>query len=69
MGFFTDDITSAPYHVVDIIDDFHDAYWFNHKLIKMLSITMLHLNQKGLLKDHCHLWILNYVKLAIENKC
>ena len=30
---------------------------------------MLHLNQKGLLKHHYHLWILNYVKLVIENQC
>ena len=30
---------------------------------------MLHLNKKGLLKDHYHLWIPNYVKLAIENQC
>ena len=29
---------------------------------------MLHLNKKGLLKDHYHLWILNYVKLAIEDQ-
>ena len=66
---FKDDIASAPYHVGDIFDDFDDTYWFNHLLIKTISITMLHLNQKGLLKDHYHLWILNYVNLAIENQC
>ena len=61
---FKDDIASAPYLVGDIFDDFDDTYWFNHTLIKMLFIIMLHLNQKGLLKDHYHLR--NYVKLAIE---
>ena len=65
---FKDDIASAPFHVGDIFDGFDDTYWFNHMLLKMLSITMPHLNQKGLLKDHYHLWILNYVKLAIENQ-
>ena len=62
-------IVSARYHASAIFDGVSDICWFNHTLIKMVLISMLHINQKGLLKDHYHLWILNYVKLVIENQC
>ena len=44
-GLFKDDISAAPYHVGVVFDDFDDAYWFNHTLLKMVSITVLHLNK------------------------
>ena len=48
---FKYDIASATYHVDDIFDDFDDIYIYADKT----SITMLHLNKKGLLKKHYHL--------------
>lgn len=31
---FKHDLSSVPYHVSDIFEDYDDKYWFNHKLIQ-----------------------------------